>query len=88
MRPVPSVSEVIPLLLLKALAPTDVTVFERVTELIKVVCAVVAPTRLNAALPIDVTPSGITTEPAQVRVLVVTTLLTIANVPPPLQFTF
>ncbi len=64
-----------------------VTEFGIVTEVILCCSAVVEVPLLNALLAIDVTPSGITTAPAQVKSLFVTTLFWMVNVPPPLHAT-
>jgi hypothetical protein len=84
---VPIVSEEALRTSLKADSPIEVTVFGIVTEVMLCCSAVVFESLENALAAIDVTPLGIFTAPAHVKVLVVTTLLTILNVPPPLQFT-
>jgi hypothetical protein len=72
---------------LKADSPIEVTEFGIDTEVILACSVDVFESLENALAAIDVTPSGIITAPAQVKVLVVTTLLTMLNVPPPPQFT-
>jgi hypothetical protein len=72
---------------LKADSPIDVTVFGIVTEVILCCSVTVLESLENALAAIDVTPLGIFTAPAHVKVLVVTTLLTMLKVPPPLQLT-
>ena len=57
------------------------------TEVILNLSSAVFGFLLNALSPIDVTPSGITTAPAQSRVLEMTTLLRIVNEPPALHAT-
>ena len=65
----------------------EVTEFEIVTEVILDCSNVVFAILLKALSAIDVTPSGITTAPAQSRVLELTTLLRIVNEPPALHAT-
>jgi hypothetical protein len=71
----------------KAVIPIEVTEFEIVTEVILDCSSAVFEILLKALAAIDVTPSGITTAPAQSRVLEMTTLLRIANEPPALHAT-
>jgi hypothetical protein len=71
----------------KAVLPIEVTEFEIVTEVILDCSSVVFESLLKALSAIDVTPSGITTAPAQSRVLEMTTLLRILNEPPLLHAT-
>ena len=67
--------------------PIVVTVFGIVTEVILCCSWVVLPYLENAFAAIEVTPSGITTAPAQVKSLLVTILFWMVNVPPPLHAT-
>ena len=66
--------------------PIAVTVFGIVTEVILSSSSNLLYLE-NAFAAIDVTPSGITTAPVQFNVLVVTTLFSMLNEPPPLHAT-
>ena len=71
----------------KAPASIVITEFGIVTEVILCCSWVVLLYLENAFAAIEVTPSGITTAPAQVKSLLVTTLFWMVNVPPPLHAT-